>query len=143
MIRHIEPNRRSLLAAGAAALAASAASLAPVMAANAAAQGGTPIAQLWAEAQTLREHMTPYAEDIANLADRAGLPGWMHLGGEANRLGNRRYDKLVAILKTSPESVEDLATLGATMREAEIQQGPATWARFQFDAAARAYYLAA
>lgn len=49
----------------------------------------------------------------------------------------------MSILKTKPESIEDLAIIARTTREQEIQSGPATWARFQFDAAARDYHLAA
>ena len=143
MTRKIKPTRRTVLAAAGAALAAPAVSLAPAVAGASAPRGGTRIAGLWAQARELQRRMKPYATEIADLSERAGLPGWMHLSGDANRLGHRRYDALVTILKTRPETLDDLATLGQVTREAEIRQGPATWARFQFDNAAREFHLAA
>ena len=143
MTEFMTATRRTVLA-GAGALAAT-----PALAAV---PGGMPgdlagareseVARLWREAAALQRQMQPYAGEMTAMSAR-GLPGWMRLSGAANDLGNRRYGKLIAILKAKPESLDDLAIMAAANRDADIAGGPATWARFQFDAAARDFHRAA
>lgn len=136
--------RRTVLAGAGAAAAMPALALVPATAGPATVvQGATPIATLWAKAAALKQQMQPFQHEIASMETRAGLPGWMHLTGAANAIGHKRYDALVAILKAPATSIEDLTLIARTTREAEIAQGPATWARFQFDAAARDFHRAA
>ena len=140
MTEFMTATRRAVLA-GASAVAA-----APALAAVPASLAGareTDVSRLWKQASALKRQMQPYAADMAAMTQRAGLPGWMHLSGAANALGNRRYDTLVSILKTKPETIDDLAVIANVTKEHEIAGGPATWARFQFDAAARDFHRAA
>ena len=140
MTEFMTATRRTVLA-GAGALAA-----APALAAvpgGLAGAGESEAARLWREAAALQRQMQPYASEMTAMSARAGLPGWMRLSGAANDLGNRRYGKLIAILKSKPESLNDLAIIAAANRDADIAGGPATWARFQFDAAARDFHRAA
>ena len=139
MTETMTATRRTVLA-GAGALAA-----APALAAVPGGLAGgreTEVARLWREAAALQGQMQPYAGEMAAMSAR-GLPGWMRLAGAANDLGDRRYGKLIAILKAKPESLNDLAIMAAANRDADIAGGPATWARFQFDAAARDFHRAA
>ena len=139
MTEGLKATRRAVLASAGAMAAVPAVAAVP---AGFAGKGATEVARLWKQAGALRRQMQPYAADIA-VSARSGLPGWMRLQGAANDLGNRRYDTLVAILKTKAESLDDLHVIAQATREEEISGGPATWARFQFDAAARDYHLAA
>ena len=141
MTKTLEATRRAVLAAAGAAAAAPA--LAAVPQSFAGAAPATEVARLWSQAGALNRQLAPFAADIAAFSQRSGLPGWMHAKGAANAIGNRRYDTLIAILKAKPQTIEDLATIAAVTREQEIAGGPATWARFQFDAAAKAFHLAA
>jgi hypothetical protein len=140
MTEKLNATRRAVLAAAGASLAAPALAAVPAMPAAA---RQTQIGRLWAEAQALGRRMQPYAGRVAALEESAGLPGWMRLKGAANELGEKRYGALVAILKAKPESIGDLALVGRAANDPDIVNGPATWARFQFDDAARAYHRAA
>lgn len=118
-------NRRRALLAGAAVAAAAtpaaAASLAP-------AQGDTAVGKLWAQAQALRGKMDRYAEEIAAAERQGGIPGWMRLSGEANELGEARYQTLVNILKAKPASTQDMRLIARAAQDADMRNGPASWA---------------
>jgi hypothetical protein len=135
----LKATRRAVLASAGAMAAAPALAAVP---AGFAGKGESEVARLWKQAGALKRQMQPYAADMAASAG-SGLPGWMRLQGAANTIGNRRYDTLIAILKTKAESLDDLHVIAQAAREEEIAGGPATWARFQFDAASRDYHLAA
>ncbi len=143
MTETFRATRRSVLAAAGAVAAVPALAAVPAGLGAATAARQSEVARLWSQAAALTRQMLPFASQIAALAPRAGLPGWMHLSGAANDLGNRRYDTLVSILKAKPETIDDLATIASVTREHEIASGPATWARFQFDGAARDFHRAA
>ena len=57
------------------------------------------------------------------------------MGGEANELGNRRYETLVSILNETPRAAGDLAIMGRAAQDAEMLNGPAGWASQQLAAA--------
>ena len=139
MTEGLKATRRAVLASAGAMAAMPAFAAVP---AGFAGKGETEVARLWRHAGALKRQMQPYAADMA-VSARSGLPGWMRLQGAANSIGNRRYDTLVTILKTKAERLDDLHIIAQATREEEIAGGPATWARFQFDAASRGYHLAA
>lgn len=118
-------NRRRALLAGAALAAAAtpavAAGLAP-------AQGDTAVGKLWAQAQALRGKMDRYAAEIADAERQGGIPGWMRLSGEANELGEARYQTLVQILKAKPASADDMRLIARAAQERDIAEGPRGWA---------------
>lgn len=144
MTQTFTATRRTVLAAASASAAAPALLAFPAMAQNTTLKPVvTEIAALWSRAAALTQQMQPFSRQIVAMQARAGLPGWMHLSNEANSLGHQRYDTLVAILKAKPQSLDDLVIVAQTTREPEIASGPITWARFQFDRAARDYHLAA
>lgn len=87
--------------------------------------------------------MAVHADRIAQTSARTGLPGWMHLTGEANALGHRRYDRLIAILNAKPLNLDDLTIVAKATRASDLQLGPKSWAHAQFDRAARELHLAA
>lgn len=121
---------RRALVAGAGALSA-----APAFAATGTAP--TPIATLWSEAQTLASKLAAHRGAIAAAASRTGnsTPGWMRLGGEANRIAEARYGKLVAILHETPRNNGDLAILAKVSQDADIQLGARLWASEKLAAA--------
>lgn len=122
--------RRAVMA-GAAGLAALPLGAGAAVAAGSAAAGAdtsTPIRALWAEAQALETRMAAYRAEIAASASSGGIPGWMRLGGEANRLGERRYGTLAAILNEEPRDAGDLAVLAKVYRDEDIQNGGKAWA---------------
>ena len=123
---------RRVLVAGSAALLAG-----PALAAAPAVTATTPIAKLWAEAQTLASQLATYRGQIAEAAMRAGdgVPGWMRLGGEANRVADARYGKLVAILKETPKNAGDLAIIGRVSQDSDITSGARAWASERLAAA--------
>ena len=88
----------------------------------------TPISTLWNEAQTLRKMLDVHRDAIASAAQNGGISGWMRLGGEANRIGEARYGKLVAILNARPETANDLAIMGRTALEDDMRSGSFGWA---------------
>jgi len=102
--------------------------------------GATAISRLWREAEALKSEMSAFAAHMEAGRRRNGLPGWMSARGPVNDLGNRRYDRLVSILKATPETIDDLAIVGAVVREEEMRDGPASWAHHQFDQASRDYH---
>ncbi|MCU0885225.1 MAG: hypothetical protein MUC44_09795 [Beijerinckiaceae bacterium] len=117
-------SRRALVVAGGAlaALPATAvASAAPVA-------GITPIAALWADAERLRIALAAHSEAIAAATDAEGIAGWMRLGGEANRLGEERHGKLIAILKETPRSSADLSIMAKVTLDDDVRRGGFNWA---------------
>jgi hypothetical protein len=121
-------SRRALIVAGgtlAALPAAAVASTAP-------AANSTPIAAFWADAERLRLALTAHSDAIAAATDADGIAGWMRLGGEANRLGNERHGKLVAILKETPRSPADLAIMAQVTLDDDVRRGGFNWAGEQF-----------
>ena len=116
---------RRLIVAGSAAVVAG-----PALAAGSAIEGTTPIARLWAEAQTLGSKLNAHRGLIAEAATRAGdgVPGWMRLGGEANRIAEQRYGKLIAILKETPKNAGDLAIFAKVSVDEDVTSGARAWA---------------
>ena len=90
--------------------------------------GTTPIARLWAEAEALRAELGAHRAAIAAAAANGGIPGWMRLGGAANRVGEARYARLVAILNTRAETAGDLAILGKVAMDEDVLSGARSWA---------------
>jgi hypothetical protein len=142
-MKSFETTRRAFVAAAGAAATAPVLPVISALAGECPAPAKTPVAILWERAEALNADLGAFADEIAPLTGRAGLPGWMHMAGDANRIGHERYDALIGILKTKARSLDDLATMSRVLNEAEIAHGPATWARFQFDEAARDFHLAA
>jgi hypothetical protein len=130
-------SRRSIFGAAAALAAAPAVVAGQAFAAEPA---STTIGKLWAQAESLNQQLAAHRAAITQAASNGGISGWMRLGGEANLLGQRRYDTLVAILKTKPESTADLATLGKVVLDGDIQNGARSWAGEQFARAAVAFH---
>ncbi|MCA0423399.1 MAG: hypothetical protein LCH61_08760 [Proteobacteria bacterium] len=126
--------RRTLLGATAAlaaapvsAIAVAAPSATPAPAAAAPATSGT-IRALWDEVIDLSIRLSSHAPALTAADRGTGLPGWMYVSGEANDLGNARYDRLVAILKAQPASADDVAIMARAATHADITSGPATFA---------------
>lgn len=92
--------------------------------------GPTPIARLWTDAQALASKLAAHRGAIAAAAQRTGTstPGWMRLGGEANRIAEERYGKLVAILSAEPRHPGDLAIIARVSQDPDIQMGARLWA---------------
>ena len=140
MTSFMKATRRTVLAGTAAAAAAPALSLVP------AASTGAPtrIARLWAEAEAIKAQMAVHAREIAAMSELTGLAGWMRLGGAANELGNRRYQALIAMIRATPASLDDLALIARATKEDDIRfNGPAAWSHGEFDRAAREYHMSA
>jgi hypothetical protein len=115
-------SRRTLVAGAAVAGTALLAGI-PAHAANA-----TPIAKLWAEAETLGTKLGAHRAAIAEAAATGGIPGWMRLGGEANAIAEARYGKLIAILNTPAKTAGDLAIIGKVTQDHDITEGARAWA---------------
>ena len=144
MTSKMTTTRRSVLTGGAAIAAVPLAAALPAFAAaTATGQGATPIARLWAQAESLTAQMAPHAAGIAANTARTGLPGWMHYRGDVNALGNRRYETIVGILNGKPQNQNDLVIVAKAIADADIQLGPKSWAHARFDQAARDYHMAA
>lgn len=126
---------RRLIVAGSAAVVAG-----PALAAGSALSGTSTIAKLWAEAQTLGTQLNAHRGLIAEAAARAkdGVPGWMRLGGEANRIAEQRYGKLIAILKETPKNAGDLAIFAKVSVDQDVTSGARAWAGERLAAAAMA-----
>lgn len=111
--------RRSLLGATAALAAAPALSIgtaAPAAAVPAAlptsaAGVSSDIRALWDKVIDLSIRLNAHAQELAMVDRDTGLPSWMYASGEANELGNARYDALISILKTAPTSADDLTII--------------------------------
>ena len=137
----MKATRRTVLAGTAAAAAAPALSLVPAAASTG---GQSRIARLWAEAEAIKAQMAVHAREIAAMSELTGLAGWMRLGGAANELGNRRYQALIAMIRATPASLDDLALIARATKEDDIRfNGPAAWSHGEFDRAARAYHMSA
>ncbi|MCZ8183155.1 MAG: hypothetical protein O9322_09310 [Beijerinckiaceae bacterium] len=128
------PTSRSTLSRRLVLAGATAAATFPAMAASPAAPA-TPIARLWAEAESLRLGLLRHRGAIADAAASGGIPGWMRLGGEANRIAEARYGKLVAILNSRAEARGDLAILARVAQDDDILAGPRAWASERLAAA--------
>lgn len=113
-------SRRAMIAGLGVAAAAPAAYAAP-------AKPLTPIARLWRDAENLRAEISAYRSEI-ELASVNGVPGWMRLGGDANRLAEQRYTKLIEILNAPAKNVEDLKIIGQVSMDTDILNGARSWA---------------
>ncbi len=122
------PTRRELMLGVAAAATATAFVTASSQFLNAATN--TPIARLWAKAESLRGDLGAFKSEIAAAQSSriGGVSGWMYLDGAAYRIGNARYDALVALLKTKPQNANDLALMAKAARDADMLTGPRGWA---------------
>jgi hypothetical protein len=127
-----KPLSRRVILAGATAVAA-----APALA-NTPAAPATPIARLWAEAESLKLALLRHRAAIAEAAGTGGIPGWMRLGGEANRIAEARYGKLITLLNSRPETKGDLAILAKVAQDDDILAGPRAWASEKLAAASQA-----
>jgi hypothetical protein len=117
--------RRAALAGVVAAIAAPVATAGSALAGRAA---DTPIRSLWRQIEGLDRKLLIHASEIASAGEARGLPGWMLLQGEANRLGEERYGKLIAILNAKPLDAGDLAIIAKASQDADIVAGPRGWA---------------
>lgn len=124
------------LAAAPAAFTASVAAAAPMTAAPASAAATSSIRQLWDEVIDLSIRLGGHPTPL--VAQETGLPGWMYDSGEANALGNARYDKLVAILHSTPTSTDDLSIIARAASHCDIQAGPQSYASARLSQAAMA-----
>lgn len=126
--------RRTLLGAAVAVAAVPAAFAAPSAATPmATVVPAAPVASgsvraLWDEVVNLTIRMGAHADALGKANPATGLPGWMYVSGEANDLGNARYDALVAILKAAPASAEDLDIMTRAASHCDIVQGPVSFA---------------
>jgi hypothetical protein len=109
----------------------------PAVAATPAAPA-TPIARLWAEAEALKLGLLRHRGAIAEAAAQGGIPGWMRLGGEANRIAEARYGKLVAILNAPAKSPADLGIIARVAQDDDMLAGPRAWASERLAAASAA-----
>jgi hypothetical protein len=116
--------RRALMAGAAVAAAASPAAAAGL----AAGTGDTAIGKLWAQAESLRGKLDAWSAEIAAAERQGGIPGWMRLSGEANAVGEARYQTLVQILKATPKSAADLRLMASAAQDRDIADGPRLWA---------------
>ena len=139
MTKSLATTRRAVLAGGAALATLPVFAALPTMALSGSATA-TETAKLWAQAEAVRAQLHPFAETIAAAHARTGLPGWMHVAGKANELGNRRYHLLVRVLGSQPKSQDDLALIAQTVNDTDMQNGPKSWAHAQFDRAANGYH---
>lgn len=129
--------RRALLGATAALAVAPAAALAAP-----AGTSGT-ISALWNEVTDLTIRMAAHGTAIAGAERGDSVPGWMRLSGEVNDLGNARYDRLVAILKAKPTTVDDLAIVARAAGHRDIVSGPSAFAAGRLAEAALSLRIAA
>lgn len=125
--------RRTVLCAAAAAAAIPSAFAAPALRAPAAAAPAAfgAVRALWDDVVNLTIRMGAHADALDAANPATGLPAWMYVPGEANALGNARYDALIAILKSTPETAEDLDILTRAAAHGDIVQGPVSFANRQ------------
>jgi hypothetical protein len=122
---HAALSRRAALAgAGAACLSPAVATASPI----GASQPESSLAALWREVKALDAALQPHAEAIAAAAAQGGVPGWMRLDGEINRLGEERYRRLVSIINGAAGSDADLAIKAQAALHDDIRAGAFTWA---------------
>jgi hypothetical protein len=86
-------------------------------------QGRTTIGALWAEAETLKRQLEQHRAVIQAKAAEGGIAGWMRLGGDANRIGEARYARLMAILKTEPAAQGDVTIMARVVQDEDVQHG--------------------
>jgi hypothetical protein len=135
-------SRRAMLGAAAAFAAAPAAALASASPAtpaglDAAAPAATgAVRALWDQVIDLSIRMNAHVHEIATADRGTGLPGWMYVQGEANALGNARYEALIEILKSTPASAEDIAIIARAATHHDILDGPKSFAHQQLAMAA-------
>lgn len=124
--------RRTVLCTAAAAAAIPSAFAAPALRAPAAAPVASgAVRALWDDVVNLTIRMGAHADALGAASPATGLPAWMYVPGEANALGNARYDALIAILKSTPETAEDLDILTRAAAHGDIVQGPVSFANRQ------------
>ena len=134
-------SRRAMLGATAAFAAAPAAAFAATSPATPASIDAAPAATgavraLWDQVIDLSIRMNAHVHEIAAADRGTGLPGWMYVQGEANALGNARYDALIEILKSTPTSAEDIAIIARAATHHDILDGPKGFAHQQLAMAA-------
>lgn len=88
----------------------------------------TTMSGLWADVQTLDAQLATHRAAITAATEAGGISGWMRLGGEANRIAEERYAKLMAILRASPESRQDLAIMAKVTLDDDVRHGAVGWA---------------
>jgi hypothetical protein len=121
-------SRRALVAAAGSLAAAPALAASGSGATTARRDTATTIGRLWRDAEELRARLDVHRDAIAIAAEAGGIPGWMRMTGEVNRLGEARYGKLIGILNTEPESPADLGIMARVALEDEIRNGSFGWA---------------
>lgn len=99
----------------------------------------TPVSRLWAEAESLKARLGP----LVAVAEGDSVPRWMREKGEANVIGNRRYETLVTLLNQDARSSGDLGLMARTTAESEIVNGPRAWAHERLAAATQAFHAVA
>lgn len=114
--------------------------LAAAAPAFAAGPADTPVQALWRRAESLRRRLEAHRAELAANAREGGVSSWMYADGEAYRLGEARYDALVDILNGSPRDADDLAIMAKASADAEILNGPRSWAAGQLARAAVALH---
>lgn len=130
--------RRSMIAAAGAAVAVPVVA-APVLHAKASSPDGgvkgakfavaqTEMSELWEKAEMLKTELQAYCDEITAKTRDGQIAGWMRLAGEANRLGEERYQTLVAIVNGTPATHADLAIMAQAVLSDELWLGPMTWA---------------
>ena len=103
----------------------------------ASAKAVTPIGKLWGEAEVLRGQLSAHRAEIEKAAID-GVPGWMRLGTEANRIAEARYGKLIEILNAPARNLDDLKIIGQVSMDTDILNGARSWAAERFASAALA-----
>jgi hypothetical protein len=104
------------------------AAAAAIPAAASATSGQTAIGKLWVEAEALKARINGFRAEISAQAAQGGIPGWMRIGGEANKLGEARYQHLVAILNAKAERESDLVIIAKVLRDEDMQNGAKAYA---------------
>lgn len=118
--------RRALL--GAAAALASAPAVAIAAQGKSIASGSATIAAHWNDVMDLTVRLGAHNAAISAAERPNGVSGWMYLDGEANALGNARYNKLVAIIHSKPANAEDLGIMARAAMHRDILDGPKSYA---------------
>ena len=90
--------------------------------------GNTTIAAQWNDVMDLTVRLGAHNAAISAAERPNGVSGWMYLGGEANTLGNARYNKLVAIINSKPANAEDLGIIARAAMHRDILDGPKSYA---------------
>ncbi|WP_342359062.1 hypothetical protein [Terrarubrum flagellatum] len=90
----------------------------------------TPIARLWAEIEEADLALAPHRAAIAaaETLRHNAAPGWMYLSGKGREIGEQRYQALIATLRETPRSANDIALMAQAARHPDIASGPLSWA---------------